>query len=622
MRKQTIYAYIAAFCVLTGCEDFNDKHFEGLDKMGELTDVKNLDYTLTPADYEAIGENPKKNHYFSVEDPADNFLPGWLAKNYITASATSVVRVTFNYLEEASQLLKPYTAIPYVSLEKNEDYTPFYGEGYYAPYLNKDAEGQFIDKLLNVKYADAKKGELLMIGYSYNQDAEPQQMATPLANYTFEELQTGNITSIKGWYMSAPEDKPWVVGNFKNNSYLQYSANGTKGECIAWLVTPEVEVSGDDKKFAFDVAVGYKNADCLSVLIATDFDGKDVAKAHWTDITANFTFPVPEPGKSYSNTVSAGAFPLSNYAGKKIRIAFKYVGDGANKKTTTYQIDNVVVGKDIPKAVTVTPRFRLYLAEKDGVWKEFANDTKNRIFCPAMEDYTAMGDPGKNMTFTSEIKPEDYMPLYLAKQISYPLNQQAAVTICRYNNGVWAKEYIYSAETGLWKLNTQIVEKTRPYAFNGSEWMFDPSVHIILKEKGDKETAAFYQLITDWVKEHEGAEYVSSFGNNDYYYGASAYQNNFDFRSAKWKEQNNDAYGSMSKEELEELMYSRLPEAFVPALEATYPNAEPVEGVKVIYSIKFFIYDGENTMQYTIQYLVTAKGVFEYVEDSLTKLAE
>lgn len=617
MRKQTIYACVAALLMFTGCEDFNDKHFDGLEEMGEPVDVKNLDYTLTKADYEAIGGNPKTNLYFSAEDPADNFLPDWLAKTYISASATSVVRVTFDYLADASELLKPYTAIEYLGLEKNEDYTPVYGKGYYAPYLNADAEGKIIDKLLNVKFPDCKKGDLVMVGYHYNGTAEPQYMEEPVRNYTFEDLPAGDLKSISGWYLSAPAEKPWTVSSYKNNSYLQYSAFGTKGECEAWLVTPEVKIDGADKKFAFDITVGRKNADCLSVLIATDFDGKEVSKASWSDITDAFAFPVPEPASGYSPTVSAGTYSLAGYEGKTVRIAFKYSGNGAAEKTTTYQIDNVVVGKDIPKAVAVTPRFKLFMADRDKSWKAFADDTKNRIYCPALDDYTAMGEPGKNMTFTTDIKPEAYMPAYLAQKIAYPLDKQAAVAICRYNGKALAKEYIYSADNGLWKLNTQIVTQTRQYAYNGSVWMFDPSVNITLGAKGDKPTANFYQKITDWVKENKGAEYVSSYGNNDYYYGGSAYQNNFDFRPAKWREQNNTAYGSMSDEDLSALMYERLPEAFVPALEALYPEAQTVEGVKVIYTVKFLVYDGEDTKTWSVQYELTATGKFTYVEESL-----
>lgn len=44
-------------------------------------------------------------------------------------------------------------------------------------------------------------------------------------------------------------------------------------------------------------------------------------------------------------------------------------------------------------------------------------------------------------------------------------------------------------------------------------------------------------------------------------------------------------------------------------------------GVEVTYTVNFSIYDdSKDTKQYTIQFLVTGKAVFEYVEDSLKEV--
>lgn len=112
----------------------------------------------------------------------------------------------------------------------------------------------------------------------------------------------------------------------------------------------------------------------------------------------------------------------------------------------------------------------------------------------------------------------------------------------------------------------------------------------------------------------------TSYGNNDYYYGGSAYQNNFDFRVSAWQGQG--TYDGMSSDEITALMWERLPEAFPHALEVLYADAAPADnGVDVIYTINFGIYDGSSTTTYTIQYKVIGKGKFEYVEDSLQKAA-
>ncbi len=622
--KKKLLMPIAALMLLAGC-DYNEENFNGLEDITQPTDVKSVDYTMIAADYAALSDNPKKNLYFSAEDPADNFIPAWLAKRYYTASPTSVARITFNYLNEASAFLKPYTAIPYIGLEKNEEYVPIYGEGYYAPYLTDVSVALIGSKLLAPKYPNAKGGDMVMVGYNYNAKAVPQQMVAPVVNYNFDALEIGDVTKIDGgWYLKAPADKPWKVASYNGNSYVQYSAYGAPGVCEAWLVTPEIKIEGTDKKFAFDITVGNSNADCLSVWISADFDGKDVSKATWEDITSSFTFPVKESG--YSPATPAGTYALSTYAGKKVRIAFKYLGDGANKKTTTYQIDNVVVGVDIPKAVTTTSQFKLFSYDsKTKVWNEYVNKVGNKAFCPLMTDYTTMGAPAKAMYFSTTVKPEDYMPEYLKSYTPYAQNGDAKVLIYRYYNAskkleAQAKEYIYSTEAGRWELNTQIVERIRQYAFDGKEWIYDPSLTITLGAKGDAPTAAFYQAITDWVKTNKGTEYVTSFGNNDYYYGGSAYNNNFDFRPSAWKGQNAAAYGGLTDDALKKLMVERLPEAFIPGLKSQYPKAEPAEGVNVIYTIKFAIYDGAATTPWTIAYKVTGPAEFTYEEGSCKEL--
>ena len=75
-------------------------------------------------------------------------------------------------------------------------------------------------------------------------------------------------------------------------------------------------------------------------------------------------------------------------------------------------------------------------------------------------------------------------------------------------------------------------------------------------------------------------------------------------------------YNGLSDEEITNLMWERLPEAFPHALEVLYADVAPIEGIEIIYTINFGIYDGVTTM-WTIQYKVTGVGQFTYVEGSL-----
>lgn len=628
MNRNLLMPVAVSLILLSGCK-YNDDNFEGLDEITQPTNLMKIEYTLTDADYAAISTNStneeiagkdlakdlanvKTNMYLTEKITGATYIPAFLLDKYYTADKGSSAKITYKYKEAMSALLSEYASVKYLK-PTDADYKLVYGENAFAPYLNEKTEGQMY-KMLNENFKDAEKGTAVFVDYKSGEG----QLENPLMWQDFEALPTGDLTELKGWFLSSVGGTEWKVTSYDDNQYVQYSANKMEGECIAWMVTPAVSVVAGDY-LGFDVTVGYYNANCLSVLISEDFDGKDVKAAHWTDVTSDFNIPT-KPTSGYGTFASAGKVSLSAYAGKKVYVAFKYVGDGANKKTTTYQIDNIMVGTSIPANSLSTPAYAVKVYDGKS-WKDKSGD----VYVPTYADYGDMGQSKRY--FTSEVPAVNYLPAYLSKMVAYPVDGDARVVIYRYYNGtelkIYSDEYTYSAEIARWSLNTRIVDKTEQFVLSDGKWSFDPSTVITLKaEKGNVEAAAFYQAITDWVKE-KYPEYVTSYGNNDYYYGGSAYNNNFDFRPSAWKAQNAAAYGKMSDDELKKLMFERLPEAFIPGLKAIYGNADVVPGVeKVTYTINFSIYDGSATTPYTIQYLVTGPGQFEYVADSLTKKVE
>lgn len=600
---------LASLLMLAGC-DYNDKNFEGLEEATQPTNVIKKDYTLVDADYATIGGTIKTNMYFSDAEPASKYLPNFLATKYLSADNGSSVKVTFNFKEAMSALLTDYASVKYLKLT-DADYKLAYGDKAFAPYLNEKTVSS-LTKILNENFKDAAEGTAVFIDYKMGEG----QLTNPLMWQAFEGVPAGNLKTLDGWFISSAGGTDWKVTSFDDNQYVQYSANGTKGECIGWMVTPGITVSADSN-FGFDVCVGYYNAECLSVKISEDFDGKDVNKATWTNVTSGFTIP-KAPTSGYGKFASAGKISLAAYAGKKIYIAFQYVGDGANKKSTTYQIDNIMVGSSLPENSASTPTYVVKFFDGKA-WKDNA-----KVLVPSFEEYAEMGQSKRY--FTADVPAKNYIPAYLAQKVAYPQAGEARVVVYRYFNGtalkIYSDEYVYSAETNRWALNTRIVDKTEQYVLNNGKWNFDPSTVINLKvDKNDKAIVAFYQSITDWVVANKGQEYSDkTYNNNEYYYGSSAFNANFDFRPSAWKKQNAAAYGSMSDADLTKLMFERLPEAFLPGLDKFYSSADIVEGVEVIYTINFWIYNGSTTDPYVIKYKVTGKGKFEYIADSLKKL--
>lgn len=640
MKRNIVMSMAVSSLLLCGC-NYNDRNFDGLDEASQPENIFKLNYTLTEADYATISDNRtnqkiakeagkdkalgyvKTDFYLSEDIPATTYVPAFLANKYYTADDGSSVKVTYNYKENKSELLSEYSSIK-IYTPSNKVYADIYGNTGFAPYLNETTKNKVTDLLKG--YENPKEGDVVFVDYRLSKgNATTDLLKSPLLWENFESSATEKLTSLKDWmnggdwFISSKGDAEVKVTSYDANQYVQISGSKAKGACEAWLITPEITLRTNDL-LSFDVNVGNWNANCLSVLISTTFDGSNVdAAGIWTDITSSFAIP-NKPEKGYGKFASAGKYNLSAYNGQKVRIAFKYVGDGANEKTTTYQIDNIMVGTDIPDkgGLNSEPAYALKVYNDKGEWK---NQDK-KVYVLAYKDYVNMGISSLN--FTSEKPAVDYIPVYLASQVAYPLDGDVRIVAYRYYNGkkvvIYSDEYVYHASASRWELNTRIVQQTDQFVYKNGTWKFDPSTVITLGAKGDQATSDFYQYITDWVKENKGAEYVTSFGNNDYYYGGSAYNNNFDFRPASWKSQNAAAYGDKSNDDLKKLMFERLPEAFIPGLEHFYGDAAPVEGVNVIYTVNFMIYDGSTTTNWTIQYEVKEKGKFTYIEDSLKEV--
>ena len=111
-----------------------------------------------------------------------------------------------------------------------------------------------------------------------------------------------------------------------------------------------------------------------------------------------------------------------------------------------------------------------------------------------------------------------------------------------------------------------------------------------------------------------GLFYISSYGNNEYYSGTSAFQGNVDLRPSAAQAQYPAEYGSMSDDEIVALEKKRFMEEVMPgALAMLHPDAKPMDGIEVLYIINFSVYNGSATTPYTATFKVVAPGTFEPV---------
>ncbi len=135
----------------------------------------------------------------------------------------------------------------------------------------------------------------------------------------------------------------WKVDVFSNNHFANVSSYKSKEKNIVWLITPKVNIINDKPStFTFDIKSRYYKGESFNVLISEDFDGTNVLKATWKDVTTNFKIPKNKGGNSKFE--NAGAMELKDFK-KPIYIAFKYSGDDSMPplRTGTYCIDNVKI---------------------------------------------------------------------------------------------------------------------------------------------------------------------------------------------------------------------------------------------------------------------------------------
>lgn len=448
-------------------------------------------YTLTGADYAAISDNAinkkiaqesgtsaalervKTERALSEEIPGILYLPALLADKYATAADGSSVELTYDFRNKESQLFADYASIIRY-LPTNKDYAAVYPDGQFSPKLCYDNQEEVADLLAG--YENPQEGDVVFIDYRYSPRSTEQDVLKGFLLWqNFEDIATGKLTSLKDWsngkdwFITSTGGAEWQVAADDQNQYVQFSARDTQGACEAWLVTPEITLDRGDK-LSFDVRVGYWNAACLSVWISTDFDGRDVNTASWKELTDNFQGIPTSPQTGYgSSFTSANSCDLSAYDGQTVRIAFKYEGDGANEKTTTYQIDNIMIGTDIPVGGGWDSRpawaLRIY---QGGAWKE----PDENVLLPSYEDYLQMRLP--ELYFSAEAPSVNYIPYYLMLQVVYPLNGYRRVVAYRYYDDgsvkIKSDEYVYNSSAARWELNALIEAMTERFVRKDGTW--------------------------------------------------------------------------------------------------------------------------------------------------------
>lgn len=623
--KKYIYILCAAlFLVLTAC-DYNDHNFEGWEDMSKPSNIAQYEYEITTADITTIvsGLRANKNaadsvmakqldtdKMFSELAPAENCIPYLLTSKYYTVDKNSSANVTYEFKHGRTDYLAALSNPSYQLTEA--DYKSVWGKEFVSALTPEKAPASQIPAILANNFTGTA-GEYKIVDYYYSAE-EPEYDIVEVAYLSegFEECAYGSgvATEIDGWInKDISAALFWQCRQYSGNIYAQISSNNSKAENDAWLITKQIDLSdAAAPEFTFDYTSGYYNADCLTVLVSEDFNGSEggIASAGWTDITSNFTF-IQGTATGYGTLANVGTMDFSAYAGKKVYIAFRYVGNGTdNSASTTVQIDNIKLS-EVKTAMSVASTQRAYAAYKfDG--SKWAAD--NSIVVVQPEDYAEMG-----MSYLSVSNAPGYLPQFLAKEFPYAQEGTVKTVVFKSSNTAnYADEYTMTE--GQWVLNTFIEKKTSQFVYADKGWMFDPTLFVtMVKGKADTDD---YMLVVKYVMdnyESGNPKLINSYRDSEYYYGFSANYGNISLRQSD--RLNDVTYAALTSDEEKNAYFKeRTIEGLEVYLSLKFPTQEPqVSGVDVHAIVTCAIYNGNYTdYNCVFEFECISTGKWEYVE--------
>ena len=669
--------------LLTGCDEnaWNDK-LDGFDATFTPTQVEAISYTLTDADYGTISSNKTNqalaekndavqalsalsgNKYFTEKISAADYVPAFLASTSPFMMFTDGSSIQLTYREAVGLPEEVTESAGALMISVSEDYYKNSvwesDENYIAGFAPEKPASRYLAKYLSQAVgSDVQAGQYAVVSYleaeqnpifgNVGGDDEPDEpsgftMSDVLGEVVPDDFVSADgvvggacgagfvLTDLSGSifvYMGGEYDPAtYPIGtqlhlegtatSFKNNLQIAQGAEITKVGTQEYTFPAPVVYDGA----ALDAAL-QRPANVLAVYAR--ISGKVIVSG--TNINIEVAGAETAKGSIY---YASDAQRAELTDGRQVTVTGWFVSISGSRYCN-FVIDNLDFSANAPAKA---PASRTVAApvpteEKNAVYRydgtTWSVPADFVVLNPA--DYAAMGMSGNTLSNARQ-----YLPIFLKQKFPYAQADDNKYVLFRPDNGQGyaCSNYVYKGSE--WTLNDGIETKTSQFVRSEGKWMYDPNVTINLPYgKGQTASAPFYQACVDWVFENKcvplgdtsiksGKFWVTSYGNNDYYCGASSYQNNVDLRAGSARAQYAAGWEGYTDEELIATEEERCEKEVFPAvLSQFYPDAEPVEGFTVIYTVKFYAYaktpqDKYKTLPCWIKYELTSKGHFEYLE--------
>ena len=668
MKKNLIYTLIvgAALATATSCDvnDWNDK-LDGFEEL-VITDVQTISYTLTDDDYASIAANDDNvslagddladalsdvgtNCYFTDDISAKDYIPNFLGTEdfeYFTLDDGSAVNLTYNVYDNhlPDEIAAFEAASEYTVTSAN--YIDAWGddENYIEAFSPSTAATTHVPSILAEEYPDAESGDMVVVYYNY-------ASTDPSFGNDDDDDSGFELTSLLG--TAAVGDELTIYGLvtgicttgyiLTDNTGSIFVYYGSSFDTSSYGIGTQIQLSGTVASYR--TGLQFAGSSSTETIVGTQsytyptptvYDGSafDEAITRSTNELAiyfQFTGTVSISGSYYNFSIDGAETAIGStyYATDDQKALFS---DGGTYTVTGYflnissskYVNFIVVDaastssvsrlKATSVSTTATTAVYTYNGSKWAV--------ESDIDVLQSDDYTTMGQTYKNLE-----DPDYYLPIYLKLTYPYAVAEDTQLVGYKYyNSGTYlvCDQYIYDGSD--WIKDEGYVEETAQFVKNSGEWMYDPNVTLTFEySKGAEPATTYYQACVDWVYENidkplgstsitSGLYYVTSYGNNEYYSGASAYYCNVDIRPSAAYSQYPDGYEGMTDDEIQELMKERFCYEVLPgALATLHPDAAPVDGLEVIYTINFVSYNGSGTEQ-TVRYEVTGTAEFTFLD--------
>ena len=612
------------------------------------------------------------NGCFASEEDARLFLPAFLSSQdfpYFNLNNGSGIKVSYKVAAKVPEEVTALNSgIAQMRLSE-DDYKAAWGsdENYIPSFAPICPASEHIPSLLSANMADAAAGDYVYVSYSEASvnpvfgnvgggDTPEWEMTSVIAS-----ASEGASLDIRG-VVTGICTRGFVVTDASGASLLCYQASGfdmtsvaigadvnVSGEMSSYndglqiAVTPESYAVVAEGSYSYPAPARY---DAAAMKVAAARDGKFTAEYISFEATVKVT---DNNGKTYTNLIIDGvedvqgsAYQAPSYFADKLTDGTKHTFTGYLISVSGSKTKYVNVLFTAIDGVSKSPRLKVRrapAADVPGVAKAavYCYDGKTwkrpaDTFVLQPADYTAMGQSYSNLSGTSD---DTYLPVYLKNAAPYAAEGDVKTVAYLYYNStdkvtsVKARQYVLTE--GEWIADPYTETLVDQFVRSDNKWVYNPSVVLTLPyERNTDPSYTYYMACVTWVYENicvpmgdtsltSGKYFIDYRGNAEFYSGASAYYGNVDVRASSALNnmpEGYKGYEGMSDDEIVLLLKKRFcTETMKGALGILHPDAVPVAGMDVTYTITFTAYDGAANEE-TVVYKVTGPGEFEYVSST------